>query len=222
VALYHEDDDTRMLDVSGSGPQWRAHADAHLREDAGEELRDLYVALTRAQSQVVTWWAPTFNTPGGGLHRLLFGRQPGQAEVPDSQDVRDDDYVARVLGMLAELGGPEPEVAVVPEVTSAIEPGTVGRLAARHFDREVDTEWRRTTNPRFRTTTTALAFGLERGCCRRWRTCRQVRPSAAWSTVCWSWRTPKRATSLPRLRPGPASSCPGGRSVSARTSWPRP
>ncbi len=145
VALYHDDDGTRMLDVSGSGPQWRAHAEAHLREDAGEELRDLYVALTRGQSQVVTWWAPTYNTPGGGLHRLLFGRQPGQAEVPDSQDVRDDDYVSRVLGMLAELGGPEPEVSVVPEVTSDATDRAARPMTARRFDREVDTEWRRTS-----------------------------------------------------------------------------
>jgi exodeoxyribonuclease V beta subunit len=145
VALYHDPDGTRMLDVAGAGTHWREHAEAHLREEAGEELRDLYVALTRAQSQVVTWWAPTLNTPGGGLHRLLFGRQPGQAEVPDTQDVRDDDYVARVLEMLAELGGPQPEVSVVAAVTADPGARTPGSLAARDFDREVDTEWRRTS-----------------------------------------------------------------------------
>ena len=32
-------------------------------EDAGEELRLLYVALTRAQCQVVAWWAPSATTP---------------------------------------------------------------------------------------------------------------------------------------------------------------
>jgi exodeoxyribonuclease V beta subunit len=145
VARFHDAAGTRMLDVSGGGATWGAHAEAHLHEEAGEELRDLYVALTRAQSQVVTWWAPTANTQHGGLHRILFGRQPGQPDVPDQQDVRDDDYAARVLEMLGQLGGPEPEAseiaAEVPEPASS----SPGQMAARVFDREVDTEWRRTS-----------------------------------------------------------------------------
>ncbi|HEY2878815.1 MAG TPA: UvrD-helicase domain-containing protein [Nocardioides sp.] len=145
VARYHDEHGTRMVDVSGGGPEWSAHEEAHLGEEAGEELRDLYVALTRAQSQVVTWWAPTRNTPDGGLHRLLFGRQPGQAEVPDSQGVKDDAYVARILGLLHELGGPSPEVSRVSDAAPEAARGPVGELAARVFDREVDTEWRRTS-----------------------------------------------------------------------------
>jgi exodeoxyribonuclease V beta subunit len=145
VARYHDEAGTRMLDVSGGGATWGAHAEAHLHEEAGEELRDLYVALTRAQSQVVTWWAPTANTQHGGLHRILFGRQPGQPDVPDQQDVRDDDYAGRVLEMLGELGGPVPEpseiAAEVPEPAAS----APGAMAARVFDREVDTEWRRTS-----------------------------------------------------------------------------
>jgi exodeoxyribonuclease V beta subunit len=145
VARYHEADGTRMLDVAGGGAAWPAHEQAHLHEESGEELRDLYVALTRAQSQVVTWWAPTANTQHGGLHRLLFGRQPGQAAVPDNQGVKDDDYVTKILGLLDQLGGPSPEESVVS--TEAPSPATpvTGDLAARHFDREVDTEWRRTS-----------------------------------------------------------------------------
>jgi len=145
VARYHDETGARMLDVSGGGATWGAHAEAHLHEEAGEELRDLYVALTRAQSQVVTWWAPTANTQHGGLHRILFGRQPGQPDVPDQQDVRDDDYAARVLEMLGELGGPEPEPSeIAAEVPEGAAPAP-GQMAARAFDREVDTEWRRTS-----------------------------------------------------------------------------
>ncbi len=145
VARYHAADGTRMLDVAGGGAAWPGHEQAHLREEAGEELRDLYVALTRAQSQVVTWWAPTANTQHGGLHRLLFGRQPGQASVPDTQAVKDDDYATRILGLLDQLGGPSPEDSVVS--TEAPSPGApaTGELAARPFDRRVDTEWRRTS-----------------------------------------------------------------------------
>ena len=128
-----------------AGPRGAAHAEAHLHEEAGEELRDLYVALTRAQSQVVTWWAPTANTQHGGLHRILFGRQPGQPDVPDQQDVRDDDYAARVLEMLGELGGPQPELSEIAAEEPEAETSAPGRMAARVFGREVDTEWRRTS-----------------------------------------------------------------------------
>ncbi|MEZ5096429.1 MAG: hypothetical protein R2731_10095 [Nocardioides sp.] len=103
VALFHDEAGRRTLDVAGAGPDWAAHVERHLTEEAGEELRELYVSLTRAQSQVVAWWAPTANTPYGGLHRLLFGRQPGVPEVPDQVAVRDDEYTAGVLAALAEL-----------------------------------------------------------------------------------------------------------------------
>ncbi|WP_131824619.1 hypothetical protein, partial [Mycobacteroides abscessus] len=44
---------------------------------ARDASRLAYVALTRAQSQVVAWWAPSFDEPNGGLSRLLRGRAPG-------------------------------------------------------------------------------------------------------------------------------------------------
>ena len=53
-------------------------------EAAAEELRLTYVALTRAQSQVVAWWAPSWNAGRSGLTRLLLGREPGEPLVPQS------------------------------------------------------------------------------------------------------------------------------------------
>lgn len=53
---------------------------AHRRADElGEHMRLAYVAMTRAQSQLVLWWAPTWDSVNAGLHRLLFG----QADSPD-------------------------------------------------------------------------------------------------------------------------------------------
>jgi exodeoxyribonuclease V beta subunit len=144
VARYH-DDGVRTLDVSGSGPGWDDHLGRHRAEEAGEELRDLYVALTRAQSQVVAWWAPTANTRIGGLHRLLFGRQPGTSAVPDEVDVRDDEYAERVLGLLDDLGGLTAEVSEVVDVVARAPEPAADRLAVRSFDRTVDVDWRRTS-----------------------------------------------------------------------------
>ena len=55
--LFHDLAGRRTLDVGGAADSEIA---ARARQEAaGEELRLTYVALTRAQSQVVTWWAPT-------------------------------------------------------------------------------------------------------------------------------------------------------------------
>lgn len=145
IALYHDEHGARTIDVSGSGAHWAAHCAAHRAEEDGEELRKLYVALTRAQSQVVAWWAPTSSTPTSGLHRLLFGRTPGTREVPGSQPVKDDAYVTRVLGLLQELGGPAAELAVPAAATAPAPVDGHAPLTARTFDRAVDTTWRRTS-----------------------------------------------------------------------------
>src|SRR5581483_9921314 len=44
-----------------------------IAEGEGEELRLLYVALTRAQHQAVVWWAWGHKTSKAALTRLLFG-----------------------------------------------------------------------------------------------------------------------------------------------------
>ena len=69
----------RTLDL-GAGHPIRCPGRA---ESAGEELRLTYVALTRAQSQVVTWWGPSQNAGHAGLTRLLLGRKAGEAQVPE-------------------------------------------------------------------------------------------------------------------------------------------
>ncbi|MFE6645939.1 UvrD-helicase domain-containing protein [Nocardioides sp. NPDC057772] len=145
VARFHDDSGQRTIDVTRTGAQWTHHVARHQEEELGEELRDLYVALTRAQSQVVAWWAPTANTATGGLHRLLFGRQPGVTTVPPSQEVFDDAYAERVLGLIENMGGPTAEPSVVATAVASARPSPAGRLTARAFTREVDAEWRRTS-----------------------------------------------------------------------------
>jgi exodeoxyribonuclease V beta subunit len=144
-ALYHDDADERCLDVARAGPDWQDHDARHKAEEAGDELRDLYVALTRAQSRVVTWWAPTANTRNGGLHRLLFGRGPGDAVVPDQRAVPSDGEVTRRLTSIASAGGPALETSVVPDSELSPRPSSPPPMGVRGFSRDVDADWRRTS-----------------------------------------------------------------------------
>ena len=144
-ALYHDDAGERCLDVAREGPQWQDHDARHRAEEAGDELRDLYVALTRAQSQVVTWWAPTANTRNGGLHRLLFGRGRGDATVPDQRAVPTDVEATGRLTSIAAAGGPALEASAVPDSELEPTPESPPPMDVRHFDRAVDADWRRTS-----------------------------------------------------------------------------
>ena len=143
--LFHDADDQRCLAVGGpSGDGWRDHVRRWAAEEAGEWLRLLYVAITRAQSQVVLWWAPTANTPASPLHRLLC-REQGAAEVPADPVVPGDAAVVDLFGHWRDRGGPVPELAA-PATLGPLPPRTdPGPLSVRTFGREVDTTWRRTS-----------------------------------------------------------------------------
>ncbi len=140
IHAYHEGD-TRCLDVADS-PAAKSQA---RREEAEEQLRLAYVALTRAKAQVVAWWAPTYNAPHGALTRLLFGRQPGTPEVETRATVPDnDDEVDAVLQRWAGAGAFRLEVAT-PGGAQHLPQHPGLSFAARTFDRGVDTAWRRTS-----------------------------------------------------------------------------
>ncbi|RYI97481.1 MAG: DUF374 domain-containing protein, partial [Actinomycetales bacterium] len=57
----HDAEGRRALDVGAGGPSWSEHTRRAKAERAGESLRLLYVAMTRAQSRLVMHWAPTWN-----------------------------------------------------------------------------------------------------------------------------------------------------------------
>jgi exodeoxyribonuclease V beta subunit len=94
----HADDGTRLLDVGGSGsPDHQQHRAQHEAEEYGEDLRLLYVAMTRAQCQLVTWWVPSTNTPASPLHRLLFADFTPGSQPPEEVDVPPDAEVRQRL-----------------------------------------------------------------------------------------------------------------------------
>lgn len=145
--FHSEPEHQRSLYVGGKdGPGF---SDAHVQyaaEDAGESLRLLYVGFTRAQSQVVAWWAPTGqNTRPAPLHRVLFGRARDTSHIPDKTALPSDRDAWQKLEALAAGGDisvehAEPAHAPARQLTRSVVPAS-----ARSFARALDTQWRRTS-----------------------------------------------------------------------------
>src|SRR5699024_450293 len=113
---FHGEDRSRLLDIGiTSDPGRRDRVRRHLAEEDGESLRRLYVAMTRAQSQVVTWWFPSDrNTPCSPLHRMLLGRRGDQADVPVSHPVPGEQAVEEHLLEWERRGGLRLEHVAAP------------------------------------------------------------------------------------------------------------
>ena len=102
----HDADDRRVLDVGGpDSPGYAAALLRHVAEESGEELRLLYVAMTRAQCQVVAHWAPTRNTPTAPLHRLLLGAPEPGGGRPATVAVPSDAAAQQALEAVAQASG---------------------------------------------------------------------------------------------------------------------
>jgi exodeoxyribonuclease V beta subunit len=148
TAVFHDEADQRVRDVGGPGsPGWSDHVRRHKQEEIDDELRLTYVALTRAQSHLLVWWAPSTNTPTAPLHRLLLHDDPA-AVAPQAVPVPDDAtalaaFRARAAasdgGLGVEVVRPGPPAVWSPPA----EPAPALQLAA--FTRALDTGWRRTS-----------------------------------------------------------------------------
>ena len=127
---YHDERGQRVIDVRDE-PDVDVLAQARV-EDDGESLRLLYVALTRAQSQLVTWWAPSTNAASAPLHRALLGRSPGGIGTPEATvRVPSKRVVVDRLDAWRLAGGPQPEwmdATAVALPTPAETPGPPDRL----------------------------------------------------------------------------------------------
>ncbi|MEB3983556.1 exodeoxyribonuclease V subunit beta [Mycobacterium sp. 663a-19] len=147
ILLYHDENDTRCLHVGGKdSPDRRVVEELHRSEEARNNVRVTYVALTRAQSQVVAWWAPTWDERNGGLSRLLRGRGIGEGRVPDKYEpaITDDDAWA-LFGRWQDAGGPAVEESRIAAPTARPAAPPVPHFEVRHFHRAIDTGWRRTS-----------------------------------------------------------------------------
>ncbi|MFE3258571.1 UvrD-helicase domain-containing protein [Nocardia sp. NPDC059091] len=150
--LFHDEQGRRVLDVGG--PDAPGYSSRRLRaeaEEQAEELRLLYVALTRAGAQIVAWWAPAYDTQTAPLHRMLLGREPGSPAVADKVPVPADSVLLERIREWAATAVPG-VIAVEPvrEITRARLPlddtaTATEPLAAAHFGRALDQAWRRTS-----------------------------------------------------------------------------
>jgi exodeoxyribonuclease V beta subunit len=147
----HDDerDGRRLLDVGGpDGVGYGERRVQHEREERGEDLRLLYVALTRAKCQVVTWWAPSRNTGTSALHRLLFGDvAPGQ-EPPPKVTVPGDPKAAKRFAELAAQGSGVLSVEHLDGAERSLtpqHPGNPDQLDVARWRRSLDRAWRRTS-----------------------------------------------------------------------------
>jgi exodeoxyribonuclease V beta subunit len=147
VIAYHDVHGRRCLHIGGpTAVDFEDAARAGRAEEARERLRLAYVALTRAQSQVIAWWAPTKDEINGGLSRLLRGRARGDADVVEEcrRGITDADAIA-CFRAWSDEGGPAVERAVVGAVLPVPTVSAPTGLAVRHFHRGIDTRWRRTS-----------------------------------------------------------------------------
>ena len=147
TAVFHDAHDRRVRDVGGPGsPDWDAHVRQHKQEETDDELRLTYVALTRAQSLLLLWWAPSYNTPTSPLHRLLL--HDGPEVAPQKITVPADGAALAAFRARAERSRGGLGVEVVREPPPArwspsVSPPPVLSLA--RFTRALDTGWRRTS-----------------------------------------------------------------------------
>ncbi len=147
IPLFH-DDDVRCLQVGGpDSPNLGEMKILSRAEAARNDIRLAYVALTRAQSQIVAWWAPAQDEPSGGLSRLMRGRGVGDAAVPDRCEPRTitDEQALACFGAWEAAGGPVLEKSLIAEMPEVSRVAQSADLAARHFHRFIDTTWRRTS-----------------------------------------------------------------------------
>ena len=147
MVLFH-DRGARCLHIGGKdSPDFGEVERLGRQEDASDDSRLTYVAMTRAEAQVVAWWSPAFDEPNGGLSRLLRDRRPGEPSVRDRCEpakISDDDAMARFREW-EEAGGPVIEESVVIASPSMPPEPVPSNLDSRHFHRGIDTGWRRTS-----------------------------------------------------------------------------
>jgi exodeoxyribonuclease V beta subunit len=144
VPVFHDpaNDNKRTIDVGHDGNDYARHKRLELEEGRGEDLRLLYVALTRARHQAVLWWAGVQDSQHSPLARLLFDRDPNGVVPPYGAAARNDAEVVQAAENLGDHLAVE-RVGPVADVRWQHAGDDPPALAAAVFARPLDREWRR-------------------------------------------------------------------------------
>jgi len=143
-----EANDTRAIDVGLQGPDYARHKRQNRDEERGEDLRMMYVALTRAKHQAVIWWVGSYNSRDSPLGRLLFAQDDDGNIAPEGSVRPADDAVAVRLGGLTQQASGSIAVqraALGMPAGWSGGPRSVDELRAARWDRRLDLGWRRTS-----------------------------------------------------------------------------
>jgi len=155
VPVFHDPDGTRCIGVGQGGREasevQRRQMETAAAEQAGEDMRLLYVALTRARHQVVLWWVSGHGGERAALARILLGAAGADGVVPDA--LRKVPTHEDVRVSLEELAERSPDVLSVEEAAGARAVPTVAAahraaattLGVRTFVRPFDDRWTRTS-----------------------------------------------------------------------------
>lgn len=149
VLRFHRDDE-RVLHVGGPGsPGYAEGLARHDADECGEDLRLAYVALTRAHSQVVVWWAPSVNSASSALSRLLLAPRDEHGTPAARVTVPNDAQATARFAALAEGSGGALVHEVVDRAPDAVRwrPSLppAADLDVAVLGRDVDLGWRRTS-----------------------------------------------------------------------------
>jgi exodeoxyribonuclease V beta subunit len=140
--------DERAIDVGLEGPSFRDHQQQYKNEERGEDLRLMYVALTRARHQAVVWWAGSFGCRDSPLGRLLFARdEDGNVRPSGSGKISDQAVIERFGSLALESGGAigAESARLGMPVAWIHDPTPQTQLSVARFDRRLDARWRRTS-----------------------------------------------------------------------------
>ncbi len=147
VPVFHDAANGHLLTIDvgvvddGSNRLTQSQSQAQL-EQRGEDLRLLYVALTRAEHQAVVWWAGSRDSKDSPLGRLLFAGGENGVVAPVGHAVLSDEQVAE---QVASLGGGISVERIGPVADGAWNASLppAPELEADSFDRTLDHAWRR-------------------------------------------------------------------------------
>jgi exodeoxyribonuclease V beta subunit len=148
VPVFHDPDNGNLLTIDvgivvddPKAPLSPSQLLARL-EHRGEDLRLLYVALTRAKHQAVVWWAGSSESKNSPLGRLLFARDEHGVVSAYGKAALADEHVAEQLRRLGSGIGVE-WMEPVPAIRWQGIPAVPPELAVDSFDRTLDLRWRR-------------------------------------------------------------------------------